>query len=194
MTEPISLRERKKAETHERITTAAWELFERQGYEETTLTEIAEAASVSARTLFHYFPTKEALVYPTLDEELDRLAAAFAARPADEPVFASLLTASAELAAYRGDDPAPQELELTVLTDAGRKGRAYLEDAITQRIHRMVLERYEGNPDADLRARIAASVTGTIIAIGMEQLLADPATDMQTETERGVAILRDMTR
>lgn len=194
MTEPTSLRERKKAETHERIAAVAWELFDRQGYDETTLTQIAEAASVSARTLFHYFPTKEALAYPTLDDELDRLAGAFARRPADEPVFTSLLAASEELAYDRAADPVRREQELVVLQAAGRKGRAYLENAITERIHRMVLDRYDGNPEADLRARIAASVTGTIIAIGMERLLADPSTDMQAETERSVAILRDMTR
>jgi TetR/AcrR family transcriptional regulator, regulator of mycofactocin system len=37
----------------------AWELFARHGFKEVTVDEIAEAAGVSARTLFRYFPTKE---------------------------------------------------------------------------------------------------------------------------------------
>jgi AcrR family transcriptional regulator len=55
---PAGLRERKKRETRDRIVTVAFELFQAQGYDQTTLAQIAERAQVSARTVSNYFPQK----------------------------------------------------------------------------------------------------------------------------------------
>lgn len=189
-----SLRERKKAETHERIAAAAWNLFERQGYDATTLAQIAEAASVSPRTLFHYFPAKEALVHPTLDAELDRLADAFARRPADEPTFTALVAASGELSEHPDQNTEHHQRVIALLQQIGRKSWAYVEETAAARIHRMVLDRHAGEDDAEVRAHLAASIVGTILAIGMERVLADPGADMQAEIEHCHSILREMTR
>jgi AcrR family transcriptional regulator len=63
MTEPQAktegLRERKRRETRRRLAETGLKLFLEQGYEETTLDKIAEAAGVSRRTVFHYFEQKE---------------------------------------------------------------------------------------------------------------------------------------
>src|SRR5579864_6475952 len=52
-------RERKRAETRERIFRAALQLFAERGYLETTVEDITEAADVGKGTFFNYFPTKE---------------------------------------------------------------------------------------------------------------------------------------
>lgn len=75
------LRERKKAKTRALIQQHALRLFREQGYEETTIEEIAEAAEVSTTTVFRYFPTKADLViYDDLDA---RLIEAVHAQPAE---------------------------------------------------------------------------------------------------------------
>jgi len=75
------LRERKKAKTHEAIQAAALRLFRSQGYEATTVEQIAEAAEVSPSTFFRYFPTKEDVV---IHDALDPiLFASFAEQPAE---------------------------------------------------------------------------------------------------------------
>lgn len=58
----MALRERKKLRTREAISTAAIELFVEHGFDQVSITQVAEAAEVSRRTLFAYFPTKEDLV------------------------------------------------------------------------------------------------------------------------------------
>jgi len=67
---PGGLRERKKAKTRAAIQHEALRLFCLQGYEATTVEQIAEAAEVSPSTLFRYFPAKEDLV---LTDEYDLL-------------------------------------------------------------------------------------------------------------------------
>jgi AcrR family transcriptional regulator len=56
------LRERKRARTHRALSETAIALFLERGYDAVSVAEIAEAAEVSKRTLFAYFPTKDALV------------------------------------------------------------------------------------------------------------------------------------
>jgi AcrR family transcriptional regulator len=61
--EPVGLRERKKAKTRAAIQDTALRLYLEQGYEATTVEQIAAAAEVSPSTFFRYFPTKAETVY-----------------------------------------------------------------------------------------------------------------------------------
>jgi AcrR family transcriptional regulator len=58
LAEAPGLRERKKRETRARLVAVAFELFQAQGYEATTLAQIAERGQVAARTVSNYFPQK----------------------------------------------------------------------------------------------------------------------------------------
>ncbi len=89
MTEVVpGLRERKKQRTRAAIQREAMRLFLKQGYEQTTIEQIAEAADISASTFFNYFPSKEDVV---ISDDYDPLmVAALAARPRDEPLMLAI--------------------------------------------------------------------------------------------------------
>lgn len=60
------MRERKRRERNEQIIDCAAELFQKNGYEQTRMEEIATEADISAPTLYRYFPTKSALLIALL--------------------------------------------------------------------------------------------------------------------------------
>lgn len=81
------LRERKKQKTRESIQREAMRLIGKQGYDETTVEQIAAAVEISPSTFFNYFPSKEDVVlYDAYDPVLASL---FSERPADEPLSVS---------------------------------------------------------------------------------------------------------
>lgn len=84
----LGLRERKKLRTRESIRQAMYRLVTEQGFESTTIEQIAAAAEVSQSTVFRYFPTKEDIV---LSDEYDPLLRdAFRSRPAGEAPLVAL--------------------------------------------------------------------------------------------------------
>jgi AcrR family transcriptional regulator len=84
------LRQRKRQQTRDRLTRVAMALFLDRGFEATTLDDIASAADISRRSFFHYFASKEDVVFAWQEESTAALIPAVAARPAHE----SMLTAA----------------------------------------------------------------------------------------------------
>ncbi|GGN42762.1 TetR family transcriptional regulator [Streptomyces kronopolitis] len=84
------LRERKKQRTHDALIRAALELFTEQGYEATTVDEIAEAVDVSQRTFFRYFANKEDVTFAVQGMVEARFLDELRARPAAEAPLTAL--------------------------------------------------------------------------------------------------------
>ena len=104
MTTVVGLRERKKARTREALQEAAMDRFARQGFDGTTVEEIAEACEVSPRTFFRYFPTKEDVLFADGEVRRERLLAVIAERPIEEPAFVALRAAMRTLTDDYRDD------------------------------------------------------------------------------------------
>ncbi|AMO63604.1 transcriptional regulator [Mycolicibacterium phlei] len=93
----LGLRDRKKLRTRDAIRRAALRLIEANGYADTTVEQIAEAAEISPSTFFRYFPSKEAVF---LSDDLDELfLRLLAEQPPDVPSLTAFRRAIALTAA-----------------------------------------------------------------------------------------------
>ena len=67
----LSMAKKNTRNTRGKIIDAAWQLFYRQGYDDTTVEEIIEASGTSRGSFYHYFQGKDALL-STLADVFDR--------------------------------------------------------------------------------------------------------------------------
>jgi mycofactocin system transcriptional regulator len=79
-------------------------LFTDQGFHETTVDQIAEAAGVSRRTFFRYFDAKSEVLWAEFDNEVTTIRAMLAETPADLPVMVAVRQAVIAANHYRAED------------------------------------------------------------------------------------------
>lgn len=79
----LGLRERKKQRTRATLVDVAARLCAQQGYERTTVEQIAAEAEVSPRTFSRYFPNKEAVIGALMEETSEHVASALIGQPRD---------------------------------------------------------------------------------------------------------------
>ena len=89
----VTVRDRKRARTRQAIVDAATDLFERDGYDATTIADIAEAADIGTRTFFSYFDSKEQVLFSEGDARVRAAVDAIAAREPDDRPATVLLRA-----------------------------------------------------------------------------------------------------
>src|ERR1700731_3873571 len=102
--EPASaegLRERKKRLMRTQLSDTATAMFLERGFDAVRVAEVAQACGVSEKTVFNYFPVKEALIMDRLEGTLAALRAGLA-DPALTPVQAALMILDRELAGLTG--------------------------------------------------------------------------------------------
>ena len=84
---PSDRRQRRSADTRERLFRAALDLFAQKGFVETTVEDITETADVGKGTFFNYFPSKDHILLAFGEMQLNKLEAAIeVARRTDEPL------------------------------------------------------------------------------------------------------------
>ncbi|UMO99930.1 TetR/AcrR family transcriptional regulator [Amycolatopsis sp. EV170708-02-1] len=193
----MSLRDRKRARTRQALIDAATELFERKGYDETTIADIAAAAEIGARTFFSYFASKEELLFPEADERVQAAIDAIATRePAEGPADV-LLRALSQVTASGDEMVSPlAALRLRMIqTVPAVRGRALQEQLSAQReIAKHLAAAFPDRIDpvgaAALTGAFVGAVTGALQALLDDTGETDPATlqaAMRTATEVALA-------
>jgi AcrR family transcriptional regulator len=159
--------------TRDRLQGVALRLIEEQGFEQTTVEQIAQTAGVSHMTFFRYFPTKESVV---LDDPFDpALGAAVAAAPRDLP---PLLRACQGLRSAVSAVELPEEEQVRARVRIGASNATLLagmwaNTVATQDVVAQALTADVGE-EPDLAARVAAAAAvGALTAAVLAWSLSD---------------------
>ena len=168
------LRERKRQQTRERLTRAAMALFLDRGFEATTLDDIAAAADISRRSFFHYFDSKEDVVFTWHEEITAALVAAIAARPACESMLAAAENAIAAMA--RQIEPAEAIAMARLKRDSpALQARDQVKYEQLERALAEALAKRAGHKAEKFGARLAAMIATGAMRIGGELWAAEGA-------------------
>jgi AcrR family transcriptional regulator len=184
----LGLRERKKQRTRALLMDAAVDLCNRQGFERTTVDQIAAVADVSPRTFSRYFATKEAVMLAIIDDTVQLAAAELAAQPADINHLEALSRAYTGM--YRNTKTAaPGGLTAERLLAAVRiimSSPALRQAAAEFRPHpaNVQLAKRMGVPLDDQRLKLVAAVWAAIIMTAQDDL--GPDTDWDQVTVDGL--------
>ncbi|MFI0779802.1 TetR/AcrR family transcriptional regulator [Streptomyces sp. NPDC021212] len=194
MPDKPGLRERKKERTRTAISDAAIGLFLEHGFTQVSVAQIAEAAEVSKRTLFAYFPTKEDLVVHRMADHEAEAARVVRARPAHTTPLDALRAHFLDGLRRRdpitglNDHPAIRSLTELIfgtpaLIDRMQRFKAGGERALAEALH-------DTTDAPDLTARLAAvQVIGVQWALSMDNF--QRLTTGETADERYPGAVRD---
>ncbi|MDB1087684.1 TetR family transcriptional regulator [Streptomyces sp. ACA25] len=163
---PLGLRERKKAQTRRTIQEHALRLFLTQGYETTTVGQIARAAGVSHMTFFRYFPVKEAVV--DTDDYDPLIARLITERPPEEDPLTALHRALTHglTAVYATDRDALLTRTRLILTTPALRARLWDNQYATERLFAEALAaRLDGEVTLTLRVLAAAALAALTTAL-----------------------------
>jgi AcrR family transcriptional regulator len=113
--QPTGRRGRKVQRTRSVLTRSALDLFAERGFDNVTVTDIANRADVDPSTFFRHFRSKESVLFTDMDVYVARIGGLIHQRPLDEPILDTLRTVTLQFVTTEGFDNQLEDLraELT---------------------------------------------------------------------------------
>jgi AcrR family transcriptional regulator len=184
---------RARRAAHAEVVRTAMELFLEQGFEETTIDQIVEAAGISRRSFFRYFGTKEDVVLGDLTAEGAKVQQALEAVPPEVPPWEAIEEAFLQMAGQSaGEESMRREAEMLYGTPSLRarsieKHLAWQELMVPDIQRR--LENSGGDPRPPAADAIVASALACLDAAGLAWL-REPGSDLREHYRRAVHAVR----
>ena len=194
--EMASLRERKRGRTRRALVEAAIDLFDRQGYDQTTVAEIAAGAQLSARSFFSYFGSKEEILFADSDSVIQVAANAIAARgPGQRPaevladVLQRILAADTALGSRMARVRMRLIMEVPAVRGRGLQVSFGAQREIARLLHAAFPDELDEVTAASLVGGLAGAMTAALVELfsgpaGASQLISEPPERLRAELSR----------
>jgi AcrR family transcriptional regulator len=188
--QPLGLRERKKQQTKQALERAAFDLFARQGYVETTVEDIAAAAQVSRASFFRYFGSKEDVLATDDDLRREAFMTSFTSQPADRPVLVAIKTAVREHLDGLCADDRTYTYTKVILSSRVLLGRAYeIRMRWLRELESELRTRLAGVSNVEVVAAVLADIVLSILETSLRLATNDPERDFTEILDTGFALL-----
>ncbi|AVA20193.1 MULTISPECIES: TetR family transcriptional regulator [unclassified Rhizobium] len=163
-------RERKRRQTRERIEAAALSLFLQRGFDGTTIEDITEAADVSKRSFFDYFPSKEEVVFAWQDSFSDELADAIAAQPKNASIVEVIEGALTSAVLAASSDQQNFAIAALIRETPALCARDQLKYAkLEQKLTDALCARFGGGDEEQFRLRLLSAIVVSTLRVGGER-------------------------
>jgi AcrR family transcriptional regulator len=171
----------RRERTREALREAALRRFVADGYDATTIADIAADVGVTTRTFYRYYASKDEVLFADYEARLDWFRRALSVRPRREPITTSVLTAIesfpddpqvvSEIARLRAGELEPRRIEPHIQRVQAELGRE---------IEGHLLERLAGadQPDARFLAAVAAQAIAAAVFTALDRWMVGPSHDL----------------
>ncbi len=179
-------RGRPPSTSRDHVGRTALALFVARGFEETTLADIAHAVGIGRRTLFHYFASKNDMVWGDFDGVLDRLRVSLADAAGDEPTMDTLGRAVVASNRYEGAALEDLRLRMTLITTvpALQAHSMVRYDAWRRVVSEFVAERRGEDPEGLMPLLVGHMALATSMA-AFVRWVQHPDEDLQAHLRTG---------
>ena len=186
----MSLRTRKQELVREAIFDAAIDLFTKNGFNETTIEQIAEAAGISQRSFFRYFPAKDDLLAFRIAGFGDALVAAVRACPAEAPALEVIREVCvAGLKFSKSETRIQQIMEIAAHSLAARQANKAALVEVESRLSEAYAARSKTASKYSLEPRMLALMTLTVGDLARSSWFVGEAKDTSTALNNVLARL-----
>ncbi|GAA2065464.1 mycofactocin system transcriptional regulator [Williamsia deligens] len=181
---------RRPSTTRAHISTVAIDMFIERGFEETSVDDIATAAGIARRTLFRYYPSKNAIVWGEFDTHLDRMREHLSGLP---PTVGLAEALRSSLVAFNHveprDIPAHRRRMALLLTVPALQAHSMLMYAGWRRVIADYVAQVTGGRAGDHRPQTIAWLLLGVALAAYEQWLEDDDSDLEGLLTAGSRIL-----
>ncbi|WP_019927612.1 mycofactocin system transcriptional regulator [Nocardia sp. BMG111209] len=169
----------------------ALRLFAEQGFEETTVDQIASAAGVSPRTFFRYFESKAAVLLNEFDQEVGTIRALLAESPDELSVMDSVRRAVLTANTYSAEDVPELRVRVGLLGSVPElaASAAVHYDAWERAISEFVAQRTGGSPDS-LAALAVGRATLAVCRAAYDRWVTEAEADLIVYLDAALSALR----
>jgi AcrR family transcriptional regulator len=158
--QPIGRRGRKVQRTRSVLTRSALDLFAERGFDNVTVTDIANRADVDPSTFFRHFRSKESVLFTDMDVYVTRIGGLIHQRPLDEPILDTLRAVTLQFVTTEGFDNQLEDLraELTQSSAELQAQTVVRREQVVTELAELIGERLGIDHQNDPRPYLSATV------------------------------------